>query len=98
MNVGGNYNPLQLKGVRNLAVGERVEARDYIHCDKWELGRVEKKLGKLHYLIKLDDARIWKRHIDQIRSIGENTPISVPKYTSVPVLCDNKATISIENK
>ncbi|KAK9687012.1 hypothetical protein QE152_g36762 [Popillia japonica] len=69
----------------------------YIHYDKWEFGRVEKKLGKLHYLIKSDDARIWKRHTDQIRSIGENTPISVPKYTPVPVLCDNKATISTEN-
>ncbi|KAK9729721.1 hypothetical protein QE152_g15800 [Popillia japonica] len=51
----------------------------------------------MHYLIKLDDERIWKRDIDQIRSIGENTPISVPKYTSVPVLCGNKATISTEN-
>ncbi|KAK9739640.1 hypothetical protein QE152_g8829 [Popillia japonica] len=48
-------------------------------------------------LLRPNDARIWKRHIDQIKSIGENTPISVPKYTPVPVVCNNKATISTEN-
>ncbi|KAK9720584.1 hypothetical protein QE152_g21969 [Popillia japonica] len=26
--------------------------------------------GLLHYLIKLGDGRIWKRHIDQLRKVG----------------------------
>lgn len=31
------------------------------------------KLGRLHYEIKLDDGRIWKRHIDQIKNIGKGS-------------------------
>lgn len=31
-------------------------------------------MGKLHYLIKLDDGRDWKRHLKQIQKIGEATP------------------------
>jgi len=37
---------------------------------KWRFGYVFAKLGKLHYKVKLDDGRLWKRHIDQIRSTG----------------------------
>ena len=40
--------------------GERVSCRNYTGKDKWMFGCVEKKLGKLHYWIKLDDGRRWK--------------------------------------
>nr|CAI5840449.1 unnamed protein product [Callosobruchus analis] len=63
------------RNVREFSVGERVECRDYIHSDKWEFGRVTERVGKLHYLVRLDDGRIWKRHVDQMISIGENVPI-----------------------
>lgn len=53
----------------------RISCRDYIHIDKWQFGRVIHKLGKLHYLVELDDKRIWKRHVNQIRSVSENTPV-----------------------
>ena len=45
--------------------------RNYRGKGKWKIGRVKKKLGKLHYLILLDDGREWKRHINQISKIGE---------------------------
>lgn len=32
-------------------------------------------------MIRLDDGRTWKRHINQMRRIGENTPIRF-KYDS----------------
>lgn len=58
---------------RNYQVGQRVMCRNYIG-EKWEFGRVDRKLGKLHYLIRLDDGRLWKRHINQVRSVGEGIP------------------------
>lgn len=57
--------------VREFCEGDRVACRDYLHDDKWEFGEIYKRLGKLHYTIRLDDNRIWKRHVDQIRLIGK---------------------------
>ncbi|KAB0803818.1 hypothetical protein PPYR_00788 [Photinus pyralis] len=56
---------------RVLDVGVRVAARNY-NGDKWIFGRVGNVLGKLHYLIRLDNGKFIKRHIDQVRVIGEN--------------------------
>lgn len=47
--------------------------RDYLGKHKWALGRVKEKLGQLHYEVLLDDGRVWRRHVDQMRAIGENT-------------------------
>ncbi|XP_058827472.1 uncharacterized protein K02A2.6-like [Topomyia yanbarensis] len=55
---------------RELNVGSRVAAREYVHENKWEFGTIKLRFGKLHYLISLDDGREWKRHIDQIRLVG----------------------------
>ncbi|XP_011862003.1 PREDICTED: uncharacterized protein K02A2.6-like [Vollenhovia emeryi] len=60
--------------------GERVSARNYNSSDKWLFGRICERLGTLHYKIKLDDGRIWKRHVNQLRKIGENTPSSSEDY------------------
>lgn len=73
INQNNSYENTEIQ-VRNLEIGERVQCRDYIHSDKWVFGRVHKRLGKLHYLVRCDNSQIWKRHIDQIVSIGENTP------------------------
>lgn len=62
-------NEIQGK-IRELNVGSRVSAREYLHENKWAFGVVKERLGKLHYLILLDDGRVWKRHIDQLRSVG----------------------------
>ncbi|XP_058828591.1 uncharacterized protein K02A2.6-like [Topomyia yanbarensis] len=53
--------------VRTIPEGGRVAARDFLDNEKWKYGRVLEKLGKLHYTVQLDDNRIWKRHIDQLR-------------------------------
>ncbi|XP_018399901.1 PREDICTED: uncharacterized protein K02A2.6-like [Cyphomyrmex costatus] len=66
-------------GVRNFKEGKRVAVREYLNKNvKWRFGSVIAKLGKAHYTVKLDDGRIWKRHCDQMRKIGEqiNTPIN----------------------
>ncbi|XP_050515486.1 uncharacterized protein K02A2.6-like [Diabrotica virgifera virgifera] len=59
--------------LRNFDIGTRVSVRDYFHS-KWQFGIIVLRLGLLHYLIQLDDGRTWKRHVDQIRQIGEYTP------------------------
>lgn len=51
---------------------DRVAVRDYLSKDKWQFGIVDKRMGKLHYDVKLDDGRQWKRHVDQMRKVGEN--------------------------
>ncbi|XP_046142815.1 uncharacterized protein K02A2.6-like [Osmia bicornis bicornis] len=63
-----------VESVRNFKEGERVSCRNYQCGDKWIFGRILKRIGTLHYTIKLDDGRTWKRHINQMRPIGEYTP------------------------
>lgn len=53
---------------RMFAVNDRVAARDFLGSSKWKFGTVAERLGKLHYMVELDDGRIWKRHVDQMRS------------------------------
>ncbi|XP_055590407.1 uncharacterized protein LOC129742525 [Uranotaenia lowii] len=50
--------------------------REYVNANKWEFGRIMQRLGKLHYLVELDDGRKWKRHIDQLRSVGSGVQSS----------------------
>lgn len=50
-----------------MRVGDRVQARWYTQNKEcWKFGEVVQKLGRLHYLIKLDDGYTLKRHIDQL--------------------------------
>ena len=58
--------------IRNFSVNDRVSCRNYLGKPKWIYGRISKRLGKLHYLIKLDNGKICKRHVNQILKIGEN--------------------------
>ena len=47
--------------------GVRVYMRNYIRGRPWVAGVVQSKTGPLSYTIKLDDGRLVKRHLDQIR-------------------------------
>uniref|UniRef100_A0A182PW13 RNA-directed DNA polymerase n=1 Tax=Anopheles epiroticus TaxID=199890 RepID=A0A182PW13_9DIPT len=62
--------PDNVKGrtTRSFEVEDRVAARDFMsNTEKWRFGKVTEKIGILHYKIHLDDGRLWKRHIDQLR-------------------------------
>lgn len=70
-----NKTVIQGNGNRiNFTIGERVACRNYIGRDKWRFGNVKNSCGKLHYQITLDDGRTWRRHVNQMRSIGQATP------------------------
>ena len=58
----------------NFTVGKRVSCRNYAGKIKWLFGKVIEQSGQLHFKIRLDDGRIWKRHINQMRPIGNDTP------------------------
>ncbi|XP_039306745.1 uncharacterized protein K02A2.6-like [Solenopsis invicta] len=62
------------KGIREIAVGEKVQCRNYSGGSKWKQG-IAQRIGKLHYKITLDDGRTWERHIDQILRSGEHQNI-----------------------
>lgn len=68
--------------VRQLKINDRVTVRDYLSGEKYQFGSVIEVLGKLHYMIKLDDGRVWKRHINQIHRIGSEIPI--PEKDIIP--------------
>ncbi|XP_018376031.1 PREDICTED: uncharacterized protein LOC108769509 [Trachymyrmex cornetzi] len=62
--------------IRQLSVGDRVQSRAYSGTQRWKLGVITKKLGRLHYLIHLDEGYLIKRHINQLR------PSEAPKEKS----------------
>ncbi|XP_055910903.1 uncharacterized protein K02A2.6-like [Eupeodes corollae] len=65
------FNSIEAKRGRSLEENDRVAVREYLDRGvKWRFGQIIRKLGLLHYLVRMDDNRIWKRHIDQIRQIG----------------------------
>nr|CAI5843532.1 unnamed protein product [Callosobruchus analis] len=68
------YNPCPLE----IAEIFRIQSR------KQQEGESVNRIGKLHYTIELDDGRRWKRHIDQIRLIGRETPTEpyLPEHDS----------------
>lgn len=56
--------------------------------EKWKFGTISERLGKLHYLVNLDGGRKWRRHINQIRGIGESTrkEVCFPHATDASLL------------
>ncbi|GJQ83763.1 hypothetical protein Trydic_g6795 [Trypoxylus dichotomus] len=78
--------------------GERVAARHYGQEEKWQFGRIRSVLGRVNYTIELDDGRIWQRHQDQIRKIGEDTPIIQPyqNYEDIQPEDDNNTSVETE--
>lgn len=71
---------------RSFKVGDRVAAKDYLDRSKRrQFGTVIEKCGLLHYSIELDDGRIWKRHVNQLRAIGPNARDS---NANIDIDCD----------
>lgn len=66
-----NNNIEKLRNTREFQVGDRVECRNYYGSTKWMFGEIEKRIGFLHYMIRLDNGACWKRHIDQIQKVGD---------------------------
>lgn len=61
-------NPVPDITVRQLKEGDRVKARYYIgnKSSSWKIGTIVKKLGNIHYVVRLDNGFVFKRHINQL--------------------------------
>jgi transposase InsO family protein len=78
--------PLYIEGnnvtqppVHQLSVGDRVLARVYASKVQWKPGVVRKVLGRLHYMVELDEGYTFKRHKDQLqRTEIERVECSIP--------------------
>ncbi|GBN50916.1 hypothetical protein AVEN_61304-1 [Araneus ventricosus] len=72
---------------RIIQVGERVRTKFFVNNKlNWKLGVVTQKLGHLHYIVKLDEGKEVKRHINQMqksaiqkKEIISNAPTSTSK-------------------
>ena len=59
---------------RSWYVGESVMVRNLRPGLDWIRGVVVERLGPVTYLVDVGQNRIWKRHTDQLKSIGEKPP------------------------
>ncbi|XP_055590350.1 uncharacterized protein K02A2.6-like [Uranotaenia lowii] len=75
--------------LRTFADGDRVRVRDFLSSNKWQFGRIVSKVGKLRYAVRLDDGRLWERHVDHIAGVGSElmprgTPNSNQSFVPLP--------------
>ncbi|UYV83354.1 K02A2.6-like, partial [Cordylochernes scorpioides] len=64
---------------RAVEEGQEIVARNY-HGPKWLPGVVCEKTGPVSVKVETDDGRVINRHLDQVRSCGENE--SLPSTSS----------------
>lgn len=55
--------------IRKMLIGEKVQVRNFSDkTGKWKFGRIVKQEGLLHYIIKMNNGLLWRRHVNHIRS------------------------------
>ena len=62
---------------RSFAVDDAVLIKNPKQKIPWLPGVIVKQLGPLTYLIKLDDGRLWKRHVDHLKLLPSQPPVTV---------------------
>lgn len=97
-----SYNlPENTSGVegKKFTVGERVSVRNYVGKVKWFLGRIESKVGIFQYEVLLDNNKVVRRTVNQMRKIGDKTPLnfeSIKYYPPPPISQNSRETVIIE--
>ena len=68
---------------RSFNIGDHVMVRDFRQANpSWVEGQIERKLGPLSYLVKIDEGICWKRHVDHLLykdHSKENTAVGAEK-------------------
>lgn len=80
----------------DLAIGDKIMIRDYSNPNKkqWKPAEIIKRMGTKTYLCKLEDERVWKRHVNQIMAVETvNDPSSKPSYPN-PIINSGSRVIS----
>ena len=68
--------------LRILFPSQSVMVMNYRSSDKWIPGTVLKKLGPVTYCIEIDNGKIIKRHIDQLRHSSTPSGLSTPHISN----------------
>jgi hypothetical protein len=66
---------------RIFHVGDTVIAMNFGGTPKWMPGVLEEKLGPLTFTVRLPDGRVWKRHIDHIKTRSPHEECHSPAET-----------------
>lgn len=77
------HKPQDTLPVREYKVGSRVLSRNYIGPQKWKLGTVIERLGRVLYHVRLDNKYIIKRHANQLR-LSECSPAEPEPLKEAP--------------
>lgn len=77
-----------VKGKRNVQfkTGDKVLVRDYRKVNKktWIAAIVEKRIGQQTYIVKTQEDKVWKRHLNQMLKFNHQTMTSDPEPTTQP--------------
>ncbi|GBN72931.1 hypothetical protein AVEN_262308-1 [Araneus ventricosus] len=78
---------------RIIKEGERVRTKFFVNNKpNWKLGVITQQLGHLHYIVKLDEEREVKRHINQMQKSAiqkEEVISNAPTSNSKPSLSED---------
>ncbi|XP_070614630.1 FK506-binding protein 15 isoform X1 [Erythrolamprus reginae] len=67
-----NNNQMCIKPEREMYLGQNVYVKCFDGNVNWMKGIIVKQNAPKTYIVKLEDGRLWKRHIDHIRKRTEN--------------------------
>lgn len=72
----------------DFSVNDPVMTKDYM-SGKWIYGIVIERLRSVIYRIRLDDHRVWKRHVDQLNTCNDrkNDSVVIPS-SNIPLRSD----------
>lgn len=73
------------QGVREFELQDTVFIRNYLAGPKWLPGVVTEITGPVSYKVRTIDGRLWKRHVDQIRSRQWSTYLEAEPATELPL-------------
>ena len=71
--------------VRSFKIGDPVFVRNYHSGDKWMAGEIQEKSGPVSFCVKLQDGRIRRCHVDQVRYRSVRVPL-VPEVADSPIV------------
>ena len=60
---------------REWHVGQLVMARNLRTGPNWIPGVIIERAGPLSYVIETEDKQIWRRHVDQLKALGDGVSL-----------------------
>ena len=59
-------------------IGQRVMAHNLRPESKWIPGTIAGRNGPLSYVVQVEGEHVWKRHIKQLREVGDASVCDIP--------------------